>query len=145
MKVTELPKARDRLATATTDSGEQLIGTVGALYWGTDPVQRFPWVQLVNMHFSNEDNELTWVTDQGSHTVTLEKPGRLPELMFERIEASILTRKEVEIAGLKVLLIARRDEKGECVWQMQTTSALPASAAEELAEVIRQTKLDLGI
>ncbi|WP_067432773.1 hypothetical protein [Nocardioides jensenii] len=94
-----------------------LVGTRDALHVGS---RRIPWESVEKADWSQEDSRLT-VTEVGSwgevrpvHTVLLEEPGRLLELVRERVTASVVLQRHVPIRGRRgVFVIARRAPRGD--------------------------------
>jgi hypothetical protein len=107
------------LASATTDAGV-VTGTRDALYLPTaDGPLRLPWEQVESADWDREA-EVLRVTEVGSwgqvrpeHRVALAEPGRLLQLVRERVTASVVLQRHVPISGSRgVRIIARRPASG---------------------------------
>jgi hypothetical protein len=107
---------KDRvLGRATSESGP-VEGTREALVLPTpDGPRRIPWEQVEAATW-DRDTGILRVTEVGSfgltrpeHEVVVEEPGRLLELVRERVTASIVLQRHVAIEGERgVRIIARR-------------------------------------
>lgn len=70
-----------------------------------------PWHRVMRGGWDKETQRLTWVDyDGGQGSLPLDEPGALPELFKERVEASILVRRQVPVEGTKhgVVVVGRR-------------------------------------
>ncbi|PUA80502.1 hypothetical protein C7S10_15180 [Nocardioides currus] len=102
-----------------------LAGTRDAFYLGGDPVTRLPW-ELVETATWDRDEEVfriglvaAWGEEKVVHAVPLAEPGRLLELVRERVTASIVLQRHVPVAGRRgVRVIGRRPPRGtgEIAW-----------------------------
>lgn len=99
------------LAWATTVDGRVVGGTRDALY----VPQRLPWELVEAADWDNETSELrvsevgSWGDVRPEHRFEIDEPGRLLELVRERVTASVLFQRQVPIAGRRGLrVIARR-------------------------------------
>ena len=104
------------LAWAGTDQGP-VGGTRDALYV---PGARIPWEQVEAADWDRETSVLTvrevgsWGTRRPEHRLGIEEPGRLLELVRERVTASVLLQRHVPVAGRRgVRVVARRAPSGE--------------------------------
>ena len=104
------------LAWASTDQGV-VGGTRDALYV---PGGRIPWEQVEAADWDNETSVLlvrevgSWGAARPEHRLTVEEPGRLLELVRERVTASVLLQRHVPVAGrLGVRVVARRAPSGD--------------------------------
>ncbi|GAA1940155.1 hypothetical protein [Nocardioides hwasunensis] len=108
------------LAAATAADGTVVAGTRDAFYVVAEgETRRVPWEQVEAAHW-DRDTDLFTLSEVGSwgelrpvHTVTLEEPGRLLELVRERVTASIVLQRRVSLGtrrGMRV--IARRAPSG---------------------------------
>ena len=111
------------LAWADSSSGAVVGGTRDALYVGEPaaPVEaRIPWEQVEAADWDKETSVLR-VTEVGSwgerrpeHSFTIEEPGRLLELVRERVTASVVLQRHVALRGRSgVRVIARRAPRGD--------------------------------
>lgn len=101
------------LAWATTTEAAVVGGTRDALYL-SDAV-RIPWESIEAADWDNETSVLvisevgSWGETRPEHRLTLEEPGRLLELVRERVTASVVLQRHVAIEGQRgVRVIARR-------------------------------------
>jgi hypothetical protein len=105
------------LASATSTDGTVVSGTRDALLIGG---LRIPWEQIESADW-DLDSSLLRVAEVGSwgeqrpvHDLLLTEPGRLLELIRERITASIVLQRHVPVNGRKgVFVIARRAPRGD--------------------------------
>jgi hypothetical protein len=111
------------LAWAQADSGALVGGTRDALYvaGASDLAHtRIPWEQVEAADWDTESSVLR-VTEVGSwgerrprHAFTIDEPGRLLELVRERVTASVVLQRHVGLQGRRGLrVIARRAPRGD--------------------------------
>ena len=111
------------LAWAPTDDG-WVIGLPGAMLWGDGESWRsFPWHQVTTGQWDGLRGRLTWLDAGGvAHVATLEGGGRVAELFNERISASLVISRRVDLeAGQHITLALRRNlEPGsdQTAWQV---------------------------
>ena len=105
------------LAWTESASGDLVGGTRDALYV---PAGRVPWEQVEAADWDKETSVLrvsevgTWGERRPEHVFTLEQPGRLLELVRERVTASVVLQRHVPLAGRRgVRVIARRAPRGD--------------------------------
>lgn len=108
------------LAVATTDDGAVLAGTRDAFYVQRDgQTHRVAWEQVEAAGWDRDTDTFrlsevgSWGEERAVHTATLADPGRLLELVHERVTASIVLQRHVAVdrrRGLRV--IARRAPSG---------------------------------
>ena len=120
----------------------------GASGWG-----HVGWHQIEHGGWNAELHQLAWVLLSGHRgAVQAEDPGRLPELFRERVEASIVVKRYVPLAGERgVVVSARRDlgAGGAITWHTRLTRGLSLSApgvadAVDAALVETRAEYDLG-
>ncbi|MEA5154072.1 hypothetical protein [Raineyella sp.] len=73
--------------------------------------QVLAWHRIVRGGWDKDERRLTWIDyDGGRGALPLEEPGSLPELFRERVEASIMVRRQVPVPGTKngVIVVGRR-------------------------------------
>lgn len=94
-----------------------LVGTRDALYVGD---QRLPWESVERADWDQDYGVLTvaevgtWGAPRPVHEVSLTEPGRLLELVRERVTASIVLQRHVPVRGRHgVTVIARRAPRGD--------------------------------
>ena len=113
--------AGERVLAATTASdGTVLAGTRDAFYVvAAGETRRVPWEQVESADWDRDTDTFrlsevgTWGAQRPVHTATLEEPGRLLELVRERVTASVVLQRHVAVAGRRGLrVIARRAPAG---------------------------------
>jgi hypothetical protein len=109
------------LAASRGVDGEVLAGTRDALYLVVgDETTRIPWEQVESAHW-DRDSDVVRVSEMGSwglvrpeHAVTVAEPGRLLELLRERVTASVVLQRHVPVVGRRGFrVIARRAPRGD--------------------------------
>lgn len=140
-----VPAGERLLAWGTTPDGVVVGGTRDALYL---PL-RVPWEQVEAADWDNETSELrvsevgAWGEIRREHRFAIDEPGRLLELIRERVTASVVLQRHVPITGrLGLRVIARRPPSltAEITWVYEFDDGIdpddPAvrlAAAEALA------------
>lgn len=152
------PKAPDRpagtLASATTLDGVLVAGTRTRLHVG----ERAVWWDEVQSADWDSDAEVLRVTEVGSwgevrpsHELALPEPGRLLELVRERITASVVVQRHVPLReGAGVFVIARRrlgtDEPLRWVYEFQEgIDPDDPEVRRAAAAALAAARADLGI
>jgi hypothetical protein len=150
-------KGERLLADAVAEEG-RLGGTRDALYvvrsLGSDRIAleetvRIPWEEVQAADWDQDSGTLrvsevgTWGDRRPEHVFTLDAPGRLLELVRERVTASVVLQRHVPIEGRRgVRVIARRAPRGDrpISWFYEydegidpTDPAVRAAAEEALA------------
>lgn len=99
------------LAWATTSSGVVVGGTRDAVYLP----ERLPWEQVEGADWDSERSTLrvrevgSWGDPRAQHELTIEEPGKLLQLVRERVTASVVLQRHVPVEGRRgVRVIARR-------------------------------------
>ena len=115
-----VPRGEKVLASATTTDGTVLAGTRDAFYVAADgETRRVPWEQVEAADWDRDTDTFrlsevgSWGDHRPVHTATLPEPGRLLELVRERVTASVVLQRHVTLGrrrGLRV--IARRAPSG---------------------------------
>lgn len=134
------------LAWAKTDQG-YLAGTPARLAeYGPDGWTSWAWHDLLRATWSDDGATFRWVElakPRASHEAAVLEPGRLPELVMERIEQTIVVLKPVVLAqGKRGTLTGRRPatESGPVTWTVvpgpgvDLNEPAQAAAASELLE-----------
>jgi hypothetical protein len=111
------------LAWAESASGPVVAGTRDALYLtssGAGLDTRLPWEQVEAADWDRDTSRLrisevgSWGEERIVHTLTIEEPGRLLELVRERVTASVVLQRHVPISSRRGLrVIARRAPRGD--------------------------------
>jgi hypothetical protein len=112
----DVPRGERVLAWAQSAEGP-VGGTRDALYV---PGVRIPWEQVEAAEWDTDFSVLrvsevgSWGTTRPVHTFTFDAPGRLLELVRERVTASVVLQRHVAIEGRRgVRVIARRAPRGD--------------------------------
>jgi hypothetical protein len=99
------------LAWATTGNGMVVGGTRDALYLP----ERLPWEQVEAADWDDDTSTFrvrevgSWGRPRAEHEFTIEEPGRLLQLVRERVTASVVLQRHVPVRGPRgVRVIARR-------------------------------------
>lgn len=108
------------LASAEAADGTVLAGTRDAFYVEVDgESHRIPWEQVEAADWDRDTDTFrlsevgSWGDRRPVHTATLREPGRLLELVRERVTASVVLQRHVPVAGRRGLrVIARRAPAG---------------------------------
>ena len=104
------------LAWCRAADGEVLAGTRDALHL---PEVRIPWEEVQAAEWDSDDDLLvvsevgTWGEERPVHSFSIDDPGRLLELVRERVTASVVLQRHVPLdrrRGLRV--VARRAPHG---------------------------------
>ena len=115
----ELVPGESELARATSETG-LVVGTRDALYVPTSVGHvRVPWEQVESADWDKEGEVLrvrevgTWGEPRPEYLLTIAEPGRLLELVRERVTATVLLQRHVAVEGTRgVRVIARRAPSG---------------------------------
>ena len=108
------------LASAAAADGTVLAGTRDAFYVRSgDETRRVPWEQVEAADWDRDTDTFrlsevgTWGDQRPVHTAVLTEPGRLLELVRERVTASVVLQRHVPVSGRRGLrVIARRAPSG---------------------------------
>lgn len=142
------------LAACESVDGVVLAGTRDALYLGST---RIPWEQVEAADWDRDTDVFrvslvgSWGQEKVSHSFGLTAPGRLLELVRERVTASVVLQRHVPLAGRRgVRVIGRRPPRGigEIEWFFEydegvdpTDPAVRAASAATLAAA----RADVGL
>jgi hypothetical protein len=142
------------LASTRADDGSTVAGTRDALHLGE---LRIPWEQVEKADWDADSSTLT-VTEVGSwgaarpvHRVVVADPGRVLELVRERVTASVVLQRFVAVQGRRGLfVIARRAPRGhqplQWVYEFQEGVDPDDPAVRRAAEVaLEQARQDVGL
>lgn len=104
---------------AEEPTGAVLAGTLDALYLLPEG-RRIPWQEVQAADWERDDGVLTvsevgsWGEQRPEHRFIVETPGRLLELVRERVTASVVFQRHVPVRGRRgVRVIARRAASGD--------------------------------
>lgn len=139
---------------AWAGEGDQLaIGSPSVLSTG-DPGgwQHVGWHEIERGGWNDELHRLSWVRVDGRRgEVELAVPGRLPELFRERVEATIVLRQFVPLAGERgVTISARRPlgQPGPLDWHTSLTRGLTwqtAGVREAVDDALARTRAEFDM
>lgn len=147
------------LAVATATDGTVLAGTRDAFYLRREgqETRRVPWEQVEAAGWDRDSDTFrlsevgSWGDQRPVHTTTLTDPGRLLELVHERVTASIVLQRHVALdrrRGLRVIARRAPSGAGGVSWVYEYDEGVdpgdPAvrAAAREALEVARR---DVGM
>ncbi len=116
----EVARGEKVLAVATATDGTVLAGTRDAFYVAAgEETRRVPWEQVEAADWDRDTDTFqlsevgTWGEQRPVHTAVLADPGRLLELVRERVTASVVLQRHVVVSGRRGLrVIARRAPSG---------------------------------
>jgi hypothetical protein len=147
------------LAATTAIDGTVLAGTRDAFYAhrpGAEAV-RVPWEQVEAADWDRDTDTFrlsevgSWGQPRREHVAVLEEPGRLLELVRERVTASVVLQRHVALEGRRGMrVIARRAPRGhrpiEWVYEydegVDPADPAVAAAARDALDVARR---DVGM
>ncbi len=141
------------LAWAEADDGTHVAGTRDALYLGDT---RLPWERVEAADWDRDEERLrvsevgTWGEERVEHAFTFDEPGRLLELVRERVTASVVLQRQVTVGGRQGLrVIARRAPGGDptLTWFYEYDEGVdPADPAvrEAAAAALQAAREELG-
>lgn len=115
----ELAPGESELARADSEAG-LVVGSRDALYVPTSAGHvRVPWEQVESADWDSEGDVLrvrevgTWGEPRPAYLLAIAEPGRLLELVRERVTATVVLQRHVPIEGSRgVRVIARRAPSG---------------------------------
>lgn len=154
----DLPRGERVLAWAASTEGAVVAGTRDALHARESDGARWsvPWEQVEAADWDQDTDVLrvsevgSWGDERPEHTWTLQEPGRLLELVRERVSASVVHQRHVPVTGRRGLrVIARRAPSGrsEIHWVYEYDEGIdPADPqVRAVAEAaLRQAREQLG-
>ncbi|MGH3348566.1 MAG: hypothetical protein ACRDO4_16425 [Nocardioides sp.] len=112
----EVGPGESLLAWAEVDDGRVIAGTRDAIYLDG---ARLPWEDVEAADWDRDTDQFrlrevgTWGQPRGEHVYTIAEPGRLLELVRERVTASVVLQRRVPVTGrLGLRVIARRAPRG---------------------------------
>jgi hypothetical protein len=142
------------LAAAVAQDGTPVAGTREALHIGES---RIPWETVEKADWDSDTRTLvvsevgTWGAPRPVHRVVVAEPGRLLELVRERVTASVVLQRYVTVRGRRGLaVIARRppgsDEPLTWVYEFDEGVDPDDPEVRELAErTLAQARNDVGL
>jgi hypothetical protein len=142
------------LASTTTEDGATVAGTRDALH--LDDL-RIPWEVIEKADWDADSSTLkitevgTWGEVRPVHKVVVADPGRLLQLVRERVTASVVLQRHVPVHGRRGLfVIARRAPRGnqplQWVYEFQEGVDPDDPAVRRAAEAaLEQARHDVGL
>lgn len=146
------------LAAATAADGSVLAGTRDAFYVAREgeATRRVPWEQVEAADWDRDTDTFrlsevgSWGEQRPVHVAVLDEPGRLLELVRERVTASVVLQRHVSLGrrrGLRV--IARRAPAGgEVQWVYEYDEGVDPddpSVREAARAALAEARRDVGL
>lgn len=132
----DLTRGERILAHAATGGGSHVVTTGQALHLpdGEGGFRRLPWEHI--LHASWSEQWLHVRADDGEHHIRLTEPGSVPEVVQERVTATVVVSKHFDLPAGGVRIVGRRPPK-----------AKPSPARDELlwTLVFDEDKDDAGL
>lgn len=112
-----------------------LAGTRTALVWLGEVEVEIPWEQVRSADWDRDGGRLKVIqlsnfgTPHARYEFTVEDPGRLPELVRERVTASVVLQRAVTLggAGTSRVIARRSPDGGEVHWMVEYAEGLDPS------------------
>ena len=146
------------LARATGEDGTTLAGTRDAFYVVRDETStRVVWEQVESADWDRDTQRFrlrevgSWGQVRREHVVTIAEPGRLLELVRERVTASVVLQTRVPLDGRRgLLVIARRAPRGDrpVEWVFEYDEGVDPNAPEVVAaarEALEVARQEVGL
>ncbi len=152
-----LPRGSRVLASASSHDGTWLLGTRDALVVvEAAETMSIPWERVETAEWDRDEDRLR-VSEVGEfgrirpvHVFTVSEPGRLLQLVRERVTASVLLQRRVVTgSGRGLLVIARRPPRGtgEITWAYELDAGVDPddpAVARVAEEGLRAAQAELG-
>lgn len=144
------------LAWAQAADGTWIAGSAAALYLGQT---RVPWTEVESADWDRDTEQLhiievgEWGRIRPRHQFELAEPGRLLELIRERVTSSVVLQRHEAVHGrLGIRVVGRRDPAGagtsEVRWYFSYDEAIDPHDPEVVARadaMLAAAKADLGL
>ena len=153
----ELGAGESELARAESEAG-LAVGSRDALYVPTGAGHvRVPWEQVESADWDSERDVLrvrevgTWGERRPEYLLTIAEPGRLLELLRERVTSTVVLQRHVPVDGTRgVRVIARRAPSGEreVTWMFEYDEGIdPADplVAQAAGRALATAQADVGL
>ncbi|MBE7323716.1 hypothetical protein IEQ44_03495 [Nocardioides sp. Y6] len=120
--VPTLARGERELARAVAEDGTVLVGTRDAFHLvpaNDGEARRIPWEQVEAAEWEADTSTFRlsevgeWGQDRPEHSFVLEDARLLLEMVHERVTASIVLQRDLQVAGGGVRVIARRAPHGD--------------------------------
>jgi len=154
----DLPRGERVLASATAVDGTMLAGTRDAFYVVRDgDTRRVAWEQVEAAGWDRDTDTFrlsevgAWGEERPVHTATLDEPGRLLELVHERVTASVVLQRHVSLGrrrGLRVIARRAPSGAGSVQWVYEYDEGVDPDAPEVRAaahEALELAQRDVGL
>lgn len=142
------------LSGAVAEDGTVVAGTRDALYVGES---RIPWESVEKADWDVDSTTLevvevgSWGVVRPVHELVLPEPGRLLELVRERVTASVVLQRHVAVRGKRgVMVIARRAPRGDqaLTWVYEFEEGIDPEDPEVIRraeQALRQAQDEVGL
>jgi hypothetical protein len=142
------------LAWTRSTDGRVVAGTRDAVYVDGE---RIPWEQVEAADWDRDTDVFrisevgTWGEPRAQHALTLAEPGRLLELVRERVTASVVLQRHVPVTGRHGLrVIARRAPRGDqpITWAYEFDAGIDPDDPDvqaAAAAALRVAREDVGL
>lgn len=126
-------KPRERvLASAGVQTGGRLVASTHRIHRlpTSGPGEALPWYEIATAAWDGHEQRIDGVDPVVRWRLQLVEPHRLPETIRERVSASVLATRTVQLPSGMVQVAARRDDSGALVLQVVPGLGMdPAEAA----------------
>lgn len=145
---------RPQVLAWTTTADGWAVGLPGAMLLGNGQQwETYPWHKIATGQWDSPTGRLSWLDAVGvRHQVVLESGGRFADLFNERVSASVVVSRRVELSpGRQVTLALRRNlEPGadETAWQVIGTPGVDLADPGVQARIDQElaaAKADFGL
>ena len=146
------------LAATTATDGVVLAGTRDAFYVvAAGETRRVPWEQVEAADWDRDTDTFrlsevgAWGEQRPVHTATLDEPGRLLELVHERVTASVVLQRHVSLGrrrGLRVIARRAPSGAGDVQWVYEYDEGVDPEDPEVRAaarEALELAQRDVGL
>ncbi len=153
----KVARGEKALAGALTKSGDPVVGTRAALYLPGEELRRIPWEQVQQAEWDPDEEAFRvsevgeWAEARPVHVLEISEPGRLLELVRERVTATVLLQRHVPVRdGVGFFVIARRPAVGsdELTWLVEFQEGLDPTAPEVrrlVTDAVARAKDEVGL
>lgn len=142
-----LPPSDSRVLARSTHAAGTVAATIDALWWHDGAWHSLQWWQIEQALWTSAEERLTVVPAAAPDQVlllTVDPESRLPEVVRERVMASILASVVLEV-GAGVQVSFRSSPQGTIVQQRWRVPAEAEVLGGALAAAVRESAANLGI